>query len=89
MVGVVVGSSDVIRAKLLWPLWTRVSGAWKADEPMSIAWTSPGSIDVSGERNLERGFYYFLWALLCRAWVIGLGWWILSTVWADRYERVH
>ena len=53
--GVVVGSSDVIRAKLLWPLWTRVSGAWKADEPMSIAWTSPGSIDVSGERNLERG----------------------------------
>ena len=66
LVGVVVGSSDVIRAKLLWPLWTRVSGAWKADEPMSIAWTSPGSIDVSGERNLERGFYYFLWALLYR-----------------------
>ena len=32
---------------------------------------------------------FYFYGLCCRAWVIGLGWWILSTVWADRYERVH
>ena len=46
------------------------------------------AIGALGSRWISVPVFYFS-GLCCRAWVIGLGWLILSTVWADRYERVH